>query len=98
MNGRFYGGGMMCAPHQDRMNEKGLVSVIIVHSRFRIPLLIAFASVFKGKHVLYKSMVTELTGTYVRVEFDRPTALQIDGETVTNVTEYVVSKEKKIIC
>jgi len=98
MNGRYYGGGMMCAPHQDRMNEKGLVSVIIVHSRFRVPLLIAFASVFKGKHVHYKSMVTELTGTYVRVEFDRPTALQIDGETVTNVTEYVVSKEKKIIC
>ena len=98
MNGRFYGGGMKCAPNQDRLNENGHVSVIIVHSKFRIPLLVAFASVFKGKHVLYKNLVSELTGTYVRIAFDRPTALQIDGETVTNVTEYTVSKEKKIIC
>ena len=98
MNGRFYGGGMMCAPNQDRMNEDGLVSVIVVHSRFRIALLIAFLSVFKGAHVKYKHLVSEIMGSDVKVEFDRPTALQIDGETVTDVLEYEVHKEKKIIC
>ena len=98
MNGRYYGGGMMCAPNQDRMNEDGLVSVIVVHSRLRLSLLLAFLSVFKGKHVRYKSLVTQLKGSNVTVEFDRPTALQIDGETVTDVLSYTVNKEKKIIC
>ena len=98
MNGRFYGGGMMCAPNQDRMNEDGLVSVIVVHSRFRIALLMAFLSVFKGVHVKYKHLVSEIKGSDVKVEFDRPTALQIDGETVTDVLEYEVHKDKKIIC
>ena len=98
MNGRYYGGGMMCAPNQDRMNEDGLVSVIVVHSRLRLSLLLAFLSGFKGKHVRYKSLVTQLKGSNVTVEFDRPTALQIDGETVTDVLSYTVNKEKKIIC
>ena len=98
MNGRFYGGGMMCAPNQNRMNEDGLVSVIVVHSRFRLGLLIAFSSVFKGKHLRYKNIVSEIMGSDVTVEFDRPTALQIDGETVKNVTKYEVHKDKKIIC
>ena len=98
MNGRYYGGGMMCAPNQNRMNEDGLVSVIIVHSKSRLALLFAFLSVFKGNHIKYKKLVSEIKGTFVKVAFDRPTALQIDGETVTEVSEYVVSKEKKIIC
>lgn len=98
MNGRYYGGGMMCAPNQNRMNEEGLVSVIVVHSRFRLGLLLAFASIFKGKHVKHKNLVTEIMGSDVAVEFDRPTALQIDGETVTDVLGYEVHKEKKIIC
>ena len=98
MNGRYYGGGMMCAPNQDRLNEEGKVSVIVVHSKFRIALLCAFLSIFKGTHLKYKSLVTEIMGSDVTVEFDRPTALQIDGETVTGVTRYEVHKEKKIIC
>ena len=98
MNGRYFGGGMKCAPNQDRMNEEGLVSVIVVHTRFRIPILLAFASVFKGKHLKYKSLVSEFFGSDITVEFDRPTALQIDGETVTGVTKYEVHKDKKIIC
>ena len=98
MNGRFYGGGMMCAPNQDRMNEDGIVSVIIVRSMLRLSLLIAFLSVFKGKHLKYKRLVTEIMGSDVTVEFDRPTALQIDGETVKDVLKYEVHKEKKIIC
>ncbi|MBO4905400.1 MAG: diacylglycerol kinase family protein [Lachnospiraceae bacterium] len=98
MNGRYYGGGMMCAPGQDRLNEDGLVSVLVVHARFRIQLLFAFLSVFKGNHLKYKSLVTRIMGSNVRVEFDKPTALQIDGETVSDVLWYEVKKEKKIIC
>ena len=35
-------------------------------------------------------MVEILVGKQVKVEFDRPTALQIDGETVLDVTSYEV--------
>ena len=36
-------------------------------------------------------MVDVLTGHHIRVEFDRPTPLQIDGETIPDVTFYEVS-------
>ena len=94
MNGRFYGGGMMCAPDQDRLNEEGKVTVVVVHSKLRLLLLIAFLTIFKGTHVKHKSLVTVMTGSDVTVEFDRPTPLQIDGETLSGVTKYSVKKEK----
>ena len=31
----------------------------------------------------------------ITVEFDRPTALQIDGETIRNVTSYTMRAQKK---
>ena len=34
-----------------------------------------------------------MKGKSVRVKFDRPTALQIDGETILNVTEYSVESK-----
>lgn len=89
MNGRFYGGGMMCAPNQNRL-ESAQVSVIVVHSGSRIRLLLAFLSIFNGGHLKYKNIVSEYKAKKVHVEFDRATALQIDGETVKNVTEYTV--------
>lgn len=97
MNGRFYGGGMMCAPNQDRLNEKGLVSVIVVTSKSRFKILAVFPSIFKGEHLKHKSLATEIMGSDITVEFDRPTALQIDGETVRNVLTYSVHKDKGII-
>lgn len=97
MNGRFYGGGMMCAPNQNRLNENGLVSVIVVHAKSRLKLLTIFPTIFKGTHLKFKSVTTEIMGSDVTVEFDRPTALQIDGETVTNVLKYSVRKNKAII-
>jgi diacylglycerol kinase family enzyme len=47
-----------------------------------------FPSIFKGEHVKNTKYVTVLTGKNITVEFDRPTPLQIDGETVLGVTEY----------
>ena len=98
MNGRYFGGGMKCAPNQDRLNEDGIVSVIIARSSSRLKLLMMFPSIFKGEHLKYKNFVTQIQGSDVKIEFDRPTALQIDGETVTNVTSYTVHKDKEIIC
>lgn len=94
MNGRFYGGGMMCAPTQDRLNGDGTLSFVTLHTAGKIRTLTIFPSIFKGEHVKYTKYVEVIKGKDITVKFERPTALQIDGETVRDVTEYrVVSKK-----
>lgn len=94
MNGKYYGGGMMCAPCQDR-NNNGTLSLVLMYGTGRIRTLMVFPSIFKGEHVKHTKQVAVLTGKNITVEFDRPTALQIDGETVLNVTSYSASIPQK---
>lgn len=89
MQGRFYGGGMIAAPDQDRTSGK--LSLMVFHGAGRFRTLCVFPSIFKGKHITRKTMVAVHTGTEITVEFDRPTPLQIDGETILNVTKYTAS-------
>ena len=88
MKGRFYGGGMMVAPNQDRKNQE--VSVVVYQSKSRLKALINFPSIFKGEHIKKEKLVSVYTGKEISVKFDRACALQIDGETVLDVTEYKV--------
>ena len=90
MYGRFYGGGMMAAPEQDRQAPDGKLSLVLFHGAGRLRTLCAFPSIFSGTHVKHTKQVTVLTGHEITVEFDRPTPLQIDGETVLDVTSYTV--------
>ena len=90
MNSRYYGGGMEVAPAQDRLNPDRTVSVVVMHCASKLKTLTVFPSIFKGEHVKHDEMVTVLTGHDIRVEFDRPTALQIDGETISGVRGYHV--------
>ena len=89
MKGRFYGGGLMAAPAQDRLDPERRVSVVIMGGAGRIPTLLTFAGVSKGEHVKNK-MVKVLTGKEITVSFDTPCALQVDGETVLDVESYSV--------
>lgn len=91
MNGRFYGGGMMVAPDQRRLRDDGLVTTVVMHCKSKLKTLAVFPSIFKGEHVRHTEMVEVLTGHDITVEFDRPTALQIDGETIVGVTKYHVA-------
>lgn len=88
MKGRFYGGGMMVAPNQDRLS--GEVSVVVYHAKSRLKALMSFPSIFKGEHIKKEKMVSIYTGKEITVKFDHSCALQIDGETVLDVTEYKV--------
>lgn len=88
MFGRFYGGGMIPTPDQNR--EDGTVSTMVYHNCGKLKALIMFPSIFKGEHVKEKKHVKIFKGHCVTVEFDRPTALQIDGETVKDVSSYTV--------
>ncbi len=89
MKGRYYGGGMMMAPEQDRSDGK--LTVAVYHCRSKLKALMAFPSIFKGEHVAKTKIVSIFTGKEIHVRFSRPCAAQIDGETVLNVTEYAVS-------
>lgn len=90
MIGRYYGGGMKVAPAQNRLNEEKTVSSIVAHD-LTIPKIVSiFPKIFKGNHVKHTDYVTIKTGHEVTVVFDKPVALQIDGETVSGVTTYSV--------
>ena len=88
MLGKYYGGGMMPAPQQDRSDPDGTLSVMVLHSGGRLRTLCALPGIFKGTHIKHTDMVTIHTGHEISVEFDRPTPLQIDGETMRNITSY----------
>ncbi|MGN0669256.1 MAG: diacylglycerol/lipid kinase family protein [Oscillospiraceae bacterium] len=90
MNGRYYGGGMCIAPEQDRLNAERKLSVVVMHGSGKLKTLVVFPSIFKGEHVKHTEMVEILTGHTIEVKFDRPTALQVDGETIKNVESYVI--------
>ena len=91
MLGRFFGGGMMCAPGQDRLNSDGTVSLMVMRCKSKIRTLLLFPTIFKGSHVKATKVVSVFKGHSIRVRFDRPTALQIDGEVYSGVTEYTVT-------
>ena len=93
MKGRFYGGGMMVAPAQDRFNEDGTVSVVTLYKKNRLVTLMRFPSLNKGEHVLKKDWVTVQTGKKVTVSFDQPCALQIDGDVIEDVLTYTVETD-----
>ncbi|MBE6694695.1 MAG: diacylglycerol kinase family protein [Ruminococcaceae bacterium] len=90
MHGRYFGGGMMATPNQDRTGKEGTVSLMVLHDCSNLRILMAFPGVYEGKHVKLKKIVDFYEGHNVSVEFSRPTALQIDGETVVGVTSYSV--------
>ena len=104
MHGKFYGGGMIPTPRQDR--STGKLSLMLFHGAGRIRTLCVFPSIFKGEHVKHTKMVAVHTGKEITVEFDRPTPLQIDGETILGVTKYTAyaaahnmnKAKEKVLC
>lgn len=92
MHGRYVGGGMMMAPDQDRMSDT--LTLVIYSCKSKLKSLILFPSIFKGEHVKHKDVVKVITGKNISVKFDKPCAVQIDGETVLNVSEYSTELKK----
>jgi len=91
MKGRFYGGGMMPAPNQNRFDRTKEVSCMVFHGAGKLKALLLFPSIFKGTHIKHTNVVALHMGKEIEVTFDRPVPLQIDGETVPMVTSYRIS-------
>ncbi len=88
MKGRYFGGGIMLAPNQDRKNGK--LSLVVVHSAGRLRILPIIPGAFSGKHIKYTKFVTVIEGNDFSVSFDRAVPLQVDGETAQEVFGYKV--------
>lgn len=91
MIGKYYGGGMKVAPAQNRLNAEKNVSCVVWHGGGKLGTLMKFPKIFSGEHIKFTKNIEIRTGHEITVEFDKPQALQIDGETVSGVTSYSVS-------
>lgn len=90
MNGKYFGGGMKLTPGQDRRSDR--FCCIVWHKTPRLLALPLFISVFPGLHVHLKSMFDITWGNDIRVEFDRPCAINLDGEVTSGLTFYSAHK------
>lgn len=90
MNGRYYGGGMMPCPNQDRKSDT--LSCCVIHDTNALQTLMIFPSIFKGEHIKHQSKVAQFCGKEITVEFDSPRDVQIDGEVISGVTKISTKK------
>lgn len=91
MNGRCYGGGMLACPDQNRLEEDKHLSNLVFYGSGKLKTLMIFPKIFKGEHVKHTKHCEVTRGKTIKVEFDRPVALQVDGETILDVTSYEAS-------
>lgn len=96
MKGRYCGGGFMMTPKQDRMSDNGEISLLAVHNASIPKILLAFLLVFKGKHTILKESVSILTGNNIKVEFDTPSYMQLDGESYSNISKLEIETEREM--
>ena len=80
----------MVAPDQNRLAEDHALTNMVYRTKSRLKALIVFPSIFKGEHIAHTDVVTLKKGKCIEVTFSKPCALQIDGETVLDVTSYRV--------
>lgn len=90
MNGRYYGGGMMPCPNQDRKSDT--LSCCVIHDTNALQTLLIFPSIFKGEHIKHERKVAQFNGKEITVEFDSPRDVQIDGEVISGVTKISTKK------
>ena len=86
MNGRYFGGGMMPAPDQDRLDPEGMLTLMLFCGKGRLATLIKFPRLFRGTHTGLRDCHI-FKGHEITVKYAVPTALQVDGETVPGALE-----------
>lgn len=95
MHGRYFGGGMKAAPAQKR--DSGELSVVVVYGASKFRLLTILPSVFTGDHIKHEKYVSVFTGKEIKISYDVPKHVQIDGEVLplaTDITARVYSDEE----
>ena len=94
MFGRYYGGGIKIAPSQERKNPDHKVTNVVAWAKNRLQGVFLFLSILMGNAEKLTKNIEFHEGYDVKVEFSPAVAVQIDGETFTNVTEYEVHADR----
>ncbi|WP_054698034.1 diacylglycerol/lipid kinase family protein [Syntrophomonas palmitatica] len=77
-NGRYFGGGMMIAPHAEY--NDGLLDVVILKDFKKAELLYNLPLVYKGTHLKHPK-ISIARGREVKIHSEYAACLEIDGET-----------------
>ncbi len=89
MNGKYFGGGMKVAPHADR--AKAEIQLVVLKDIPKWLLILIFPTIYLGWHLIFKSFVKVYKGKEIKLHFDKPTYLQIDGDVEYPVTDVSVT-------
>lgn len=83
--------GVLSAGKQAADSDQRTLSVMLLHGTGRLRALCIRSRLFKGKRIVRPKWIAVHTGHEITVEFDCPIQLEIDGETVPDVTCFRVS-------
>ena len=92
MHSAYYGGGMKIAP-QAKRSEKD-IHLVVVKDIPKWLLILIFPTIYLGWHTIFKRYVTILKGQEVKIDFDKPTYLQIDGDVEYPIEHFEVNAAK----
>lgn len=92
-NGRFYGGGFNPVPEADPTDGKLDVLVVDAINLLQVPAVIGKYK--NGQYKLLPKLVKHYRTDKLKIYFDKPTAMNLDGEQViADAMEISVAKEK----
>ncbi len=89
MNAPYFGGGMKVAPHAKR--ELSELHVVILKDIPKWLLILIFPTIYLGWHLMFKSFVKVYKAKQVKLHFDKPTYLQIDGDVEYPIDDFEIS-------
>lgn len=91
MHGRYQGGGMLFAP--DAVRDDEWLEVMVAYKMSRLSLIRLFPSIYKGKHLQYKSRgLAFFKVKKIEITTDRLVHLQMDGEVRENIRKISVER------
>ncbi|RJX24323.1 MAG: hypothetical protein C4537_07030 [Acholeplasma sp.] len=93
MNSAYYGGGMKIAPNASRENDD--LHVVVVKDIPKWKLILIFPTIYFGWHIKFKKYIDVIVGKDVRITFDQPTYLQIDGDVEYPVESFSVKNQSE---
>ncbi|MDL2292039.1 hypothetical protein LJC17_00390 [Acholeplasma sp. OttesenSCG-928-E16] len=94
LNDKYMGGGMKFAPKANRNNSDLYLVTIKSVPKWLLPLLLP--SIYLGWHVIFKGFVKVIRiKKNIKIEFDRDSYLQMDGEVEYPVTKIDVKPFQK---
>ena len=86
--GRYYCDGMLLAPEQDRLNESGTLSLVVLHGAKKRRTVRILNSTYKEKDRSSCRKIDILTGKDITVKFSRVCNIQVDGSELFSSDSY----------